>query len=136
MQGTSGNLLLPGDIERRVEKALLEQAVLTEVDVVVAPHHGSRTSSSAAFVQALRPAVAVFSAGHENRWGFPDETVLNRWRNSGACLLTTAENGAIIVESRPDASVVVVRRERYDARQPWLEAQPRIPECEPLLSNR
>ena len=68
---------------------------LSPASVVVVPHHGSRTSSTATFVAAARPELALVSAGYRNRWGLPRREVVDRWRGAGAQVLTTAESGAI-----------------------------------------
>ncbi len=64
-------------------------------DVVKAPHHGSKTSSSAAFIAATAPALAVASAGHGNRFGFPDPAVEAAYRAAGARFLSTSRDGAV-----------------------------------------
>jgi len=89
-------VLLPGDIERSVEQQLLElrQARLA-ADILVAPHHGSRTSSGAGFIAAVRPELVLFAVGYRNRFGFPKPDVQARYRAAGATLLDTARNGAI-----------------------------------------
>lgn len=91
-------LLLTGDIEAPAEAALIDRLgpVLTST-VLVAPHHGSRTSSSPAFVTAVNPAVVLFPVGLHNRYGFPHPTVLARYQAQGSRLLSTATDGAIQV---------------------------------------
>lgn len=91
------SLLLPGDIERAREERLAAAGALAPADIVVAPHHGSRSSSGSALVEASRPRFVVLSAGHRNRWGFPAPEVTRRWEESGACLLDTAGQGAIVL---------------------------------------
>jgi competence protein ComEC len=88
-------ILLTGDIESPVENHLARIGMLVPADIVVVPHHGSRTSSGSAFVRALRPSVAIVSAGYRNRWGFPKEDVVQRWQEAGARVLNTATSGAI-----------------------------------------
>jgi competence protein ComEC len=114
-------ILLPGDIEGRAEAYLTGQGLIPEVDLVVAPHHGSKSSSSKAFVAATRPRYVVFSAGHRNRWGFPAEQVSARWRNTGAKGMTTAESGAIIFETGPFGALMLRRRQRLDGHRIWTE---------------
>ena len=63
--------------------------------MVVAAHHGSRTSSTAALVEAVHAQYVVFAVGYRNRWGFPRPDVVTRWRDSGAVTLDTASSGAI-----------------------------------------
>jgi competence protein ComEC len=94
IQGRAASGLLTGDIEAEAEADLLARG-LAPADVVVVPHHGSRTSSSEPFVSALRPQFALISAGYRNRWGFPRAEILARWQAVGARTLTTADDGAI-----------------------------------------
>lgn len=111
-----GSLLLTGDIQRDSEAALVTTG-LGRVDIVIAPHHGSRTSSTAAFVHATLPELVLFPAGYRNRWGFPRPEVVERWRAAGARTLSTADSGAI--EVRIDAHGVQrpvqfrIERRRY-----------------------
>ncbi|MFQ5642969.1 MAG: DNA internalization-related competence protein ComEC/Rec2 [Thiogranum sp.] len=89
-------LLLPGDIERGVERQLVaDYAPQLAAHVLVAPHHGSRTSSTAAFVDAVRPDYVLFPVGYRNRFGFPVTDVVARYRRAGARILDTARSGAI-----------------------------------------
>ncbi len=111
--------LLPGDIGRQQEDALVRRGLLQPADVVIAPHHGSRSSSGAALVEATRPRFVVFSAGHRNRWGFPADEVRRRWAATGACLLDTAGDGAILIAAGEDGAPRLRRRERIDAARVW-----------------
>ena len=88
-------LLLTGDIEQAAELALLADGGLRPADIVTIPHHGSRTSSSAAFVRALGASWALASTGYANRWGFPKPDVVSRWQRHGAQVMTTGDRGAI-----------------------------------------
>jgi competence protein ComEC len=115
-------ILLPGDIERRAEDHLARMAGLPVVDLVIAPHHGSRSSSSLPFVVATRPHYVVFSSGHLNRWGFPDAGVVTRWREAGACPLVTARTGALVFETNEEGALELIRRQRIDGRRSWTEA--------------
>jgi competence protein ComEC len=99
----AGSVLLAGDVEEGAESALIASG-LPRVAAVVVPHHGSRTSSTAPFVAASHPALALVSAGYRNRWELPRPEVVERWRAVGARLLTTADSGAIeiaFVAGRP-----------------------------------
>jgi competence protein ComEC len=120
ISGAGVRLLLPGDIEARAERDLVSNPDLGAADLVIAPHHGSRTSSSADFVQATRPRYIVFATGFQNRWHFPAPDVVARWRQSGACVLDTGEDGAVQFEVTPVSSLQLVRRHRHDARGVWL----------------
>jgi competence protein ComEC len=85
--------LFPGDLEVEGEAAAVAAGGLA-ADVVKVPHHGSRRSSTAPFTAAVRPRLAVASVGAGNRYGFPHEEALARWREAGAFVLRTDE-GAI-----------------------------------------
>lgn len=91
------SILLPGDIGADVEAQLGPLLPRSPLRVLKTPHHGSRTSSSAAFVAATAPAVAVVSAGRENRFGHPDPAVVQRYAAAGTAVLETARSGAIDV---------------------------------------
>jgi competence protein ComEC len=88
-------VLLPGDIELRAEAALVQRQLLQPVDILVAPHHGSRTSSTPAFLNALRPAVVLVSSGHRNRYGHPHDIVMARYHARSARVYVTAVSGEI-----------------------------------------
>ena len=112
-------LLLTGDIERPVEQALLDRRVLPPVGVVTIPHHGSRTSSSAALVGRLSPVLAVASTGYENRWGFPKPDIVRRWKSAGARVLSTADSGAVSVRLCKDSSTGLPTEWRQERRRFW-----------------
>lgn len=126
-----GSLLLPGDIERRAELRLLRKNGLGRHDLVVAPHHGSATSSSPPFVRAVRPRFVVFATGFANRWKFPDRRVSDRWRRVGACLLNTAVDGATVFEVTADQGMHLIARHRYSGRRVWTERAPSAERCPP-----
>ncbi len=93
--GRPRSALLAGDIERGDEAALVARhgAALAS-DVLLVPHHGSRTSSSPAFVDAVRPRVALVQAGYLNRFGHPAPDVVQRWAAAGATVVDTSRCGA------------------------------------------
>jgi competence protein ComEC len=94
-----GALLLTGDIEAAAERALLAaDPVALAADVVVAPHHGSRSSSTPGFVRAVAARHALFSTGFRNRFRFPAAAVVQRYRDAGAVIHDTARAGAIHVQ--------------------------------------
>ncbi len=89
-------ILLTGDIERVVETYLLKHdAKQLSATVLVAPHHGSKTSSSLPFVDAVDPRYVVFAVGYYNRFGFPSPVVVGRYQRISAKTYSTAEMGAI-----------------------------------------
>ncbi|MBF0213877.1 MAG: DNA internalization-related competence protein ComEC/Rec2 [Magnetococcales bacterium] len=92
-------VLLTGDMEAKAEQWLLTQGALRPVTVLLAPHHGSLSSSTPPFVAAARPRHVIFSVGAGNMWGFPKPEVLRRWTEAGATLWRTDRQGAIEVFS-------------------------------------
>ncbi|MEO7385876.1 MAG: ComEC/Rec2 family competence protein, partial [Gammaproteobacteria bacterium] len=123
------SLLLTGDIPASIEGELASLAKFSAVDLLLAPHHGSRTSSSAPLVQATRSRYVVFAVGYRNRWHFPAREVVDRWRQSGACLLSTAEAGALQLETGPDTGFRLVRAERVAASGVWLARPAEMASC-------
>lgn len=94
--GEGKTVLLPGDIERSAELGLLrERALKPSVDLLVAPHHGSKTSSTGPFVEYLSPRHVAFSAGYRHHFNHPHQTVVSRYREQGSILWNTGEQGAI-----------------------------------------
>jgi len=114
-------VLLTGDVERRAEAELLARSVLAPVDVLLVPHHGSRTSSTAAFVAATRPRWALVPVGHRNRWGFPKADVVARWRAAGAEVLDGSVSGAIEFELHPGQPIAPPRLERPSRPRLWRD---------------
>lgn len=113
-----GTVLLPGDIEALAENKLVsESGRLLAADVLLAPHHGSSTSSTPRFVSAVSPRYVVFPAGYGNRFSFPRPTIVERYSLSGATLLTTGSSGAI--EFVIKKSVSTPERHRFNYRRYW-----------------
>ncbi len=97
-----GNIsfLFPGDIMLEAEKELVELAASElACDVLLVPHHGSRSSSSPPFLAAVQPKIAVISAGWQNRFRFPHPTVTDAYREMGCRILRTDRNGAIQIRT-------------------------------------
>jgi competence protein ComEC len=89
-------VLLPGDIERSAEAMLvLNNPHAIAADVLIAPHHGSKTSSTPAFVSATAADYVLFSAGYRNRFGFPNKDIIKRYRSNQSTILDTVRSGAI-----------------------------------------
>lgn len=91
--------LFTGDIEAEAERLLIESGADVAADVVKVPHHGSRTSSTEAFVSAVRPRFAVIPVGRRSRFRHPDPQVVKRWRAARAETLTTGSRGTITFET-------------------------------------
>lgn len=85
--------LLAGDIEKEVENILINQSINLESDVLKVAHHGSKTSSIQSFINKVNPEIAVISVEENNRYNHPNETVLERLKNS--IIYRTDKNGDI-----------------------------------------
>lgn len=109
--------LLPGDIEADSERHLLPE-LPADIAVLLAPHHGSRTSSTAAFVARLSPEWVIFSAGYKHHFGHPAPEVVERYLQAGSRLLDTAHSGMIAIELGP-AGIVALERFRERRRFYW-----------------
>ncbi|RAP58008.1 DNA internalization-related competence protein ComEC/Rec2 [Oleiagrimonas sp. MCCC 1A03011] len=121
IRGRGGRLLLTGDITRRMEPGVARQVGSGPPLILVVPHHGSNTSSSAAFIDALRPRLAVVSAGWLNRFGHPRPKVLARYRRAGVPVLDTATAGAVSICFPVAAAPRVVARWRQNHPAYWRE---------------
>jgi competence protein ComEC len=120
VQAGGQRLLLTGDIEAGAERALIRQwGDGLAADVLVVPHHGSKTSSSAAFIQAVSPQVALFPVGYRNRYGFPKPAVVARYRQRGVRLLDSASNGAIELRLGADNGLRAIQTYRQQAARYW-----------------
>jgi len=103
-------ILLAGDIEAAQETALLDlEADRLRADVLLAPHHGSGTSSSAAFLQAVAPTVGIFQVGHRNRYRHPQKLVYARYGAMGIERIRTDERGAVTLMFGPGLDVTTYR---------------------------
>jgi competence protein ComEC len=122
-------VLLPGDIEAKAEQELVTRGVVGPVNLLLAPHHGSRSSSSPEFVAATSPHQVVFATGFGNRWHFPVPEVVGRWRAAGACLLNTAEEGALQFDLSAPGVLSLSHRQRAEAAGVWLARPARIQPC-------
>lgn len=93
-------VLLTGDIEKSAEKRLIKQAYSLSADVLIAPHHGSNTSSTQAFINKVRPTQVIFAAGFNNRWRFPKAPVVARYQTMTEQLFQTGKAGQVTVKIR------------------------------------
>lgn len=100
-------LLLAGDVENLIESDLMKSYPdLGDIDWLLVPHHGSKTSSSEGFVSQLNPNIAVVSAGYGNSFGHPAKEVVDRYERYGSEVLSTAEQGALLFTwSKSDAEM-------------------------------
>lgn len=90
------HILLTGDVEKKAEKDLVATvAADLPADILVAPHHGSKTSGLASFVEAVNPHYVVFAVGYRNRYHFPHQSVVLQYQAMGVEALETAKTGAV-----------------------------------------
>lgn len=113
IESTGGSVLIAADIEKRSEAELLrrDRANLRS-DVLLVPHHGSKTSSTADFIAAVAPKVAIFTVGYRNRFRHPHPDVVARYIDFGSRMLRSDESGAITVKFLRTGWVVEMQREK------------------------
>lgn len=109
IQGPYHSALLTGDIGKNEEYQLLEQG-LKATDVVMVPHHGSLSSSSAYFVRAMQAQYAIAQQGWWNRFSHPAVLIEQRWRHSGAQFYRSDYHGGISLWSKPNELIAVAQR--------------------------
>jgi competence protein ComEC len=118
---SGASALLVGDIERPQELALVEAGAPLAADALLVPHHGSKTSSSDAFLVAVQPKIALVQAAYRSRFGHPAPIVVQRLREHGARVVDSAHCGAATWQSdAPEA----VRCEREVGRRYWQHDPP------------
>lgn len=112
--------LLAGDIERAQEQRLLAADAPLRADVLLVPHHGSKTSSSPDFVQAVAPRWALVQAGYRNRYGHPAPEVVARYAQQGSTVIDSASCGAAHWRSAQPQALACERtvRRRYWQHDP------------------
>jgi competence protein ComEC len=121
VEGRAGRLLLTGDIAAATERRIAAALGPGPRPVLQMPHHGSKSSSSAAFIAAIEPRLAVVSAGWRNRFGHPRPEVLQRYAAAGVPVFNTAQEGALQIDFPADAPARVVARWRSLERRYWRE---------------
>ncbi|MFW5734267.1 MAG: DNA internalization-related competence protein ComEC/Rec2, partial [Oceanidesulfovibrio sp.] len=101
--------LMPGDVEAKAVRAMVESGQDLSAQVLVAPHHGGKYSVDADFYRAVNPRLAVASVGRLNQWRLPSEQFVNAMRRLHVPVYTTAEHGAVTITwDTPDAEPVVI----------------------------
>lgn len=93
-----GSVLLPADIERESEAEILTRSPDDlPATLLVAPHHGSKTSSTEAFIRQVNPSIVIFTAGYRNHFGHPKPEVVARYRELGSRLYRSDSDGAVLL---------------------------------------
>lgn len=120
----AGSILLTGDIEKEAESALLNtMPEKLKSDVLTVPHHGSKTSSTSAFIAAVAPNISVFTAGYLNRFGHPKPLILERYQSFGRTIQRSDYDGAIQIDfvSDPQIEIFFVVRWRNFNKHYWQD---------------
>lgn len=122
----AGTVLLAGDVEARQERRLVELfgAQGLAADVLLVPHHGSATSSTDAFLDAVGPRWAIVQAAYRSRFGHPHPRVLARYARRGVEVLRTDADGAVQLRLRPGGPPAIVRSRLEPARYWRVDARP------------
>jgi len=95
----SKRFLFTGDIEKETENKLVANPLFLQADIIKVAHHGSRTSSSQSFINAVKADYAIIPVGRQSPFGHPHSEVVKRWENSGVKILKTGERGTISVST-------------------------------------
>lgn len=106
-------LLWPGDIEQFGEHLLLASHKNIQANILKAPHHGSRTSSSYPLIKAVNPHHVIYSTGYNNRFSFPHFEVINRFREQGAHEWNTAADGEITIKISDDEMTICAYKNKF-----------------------
>jgi len=115
----AGSVLFTGDIEKETEQQLLSRyGRQLGSDVLIVPHHGSKTSSTAAFIKAVDPEISIFSVGYKNRFKFPNNKVMATYVAQGGTLLQTDKSGALSITLNSKTGLVI-EKYREKARKYW-----------------
>jgi competence protein ComEC len=126
-------LLLTGDVGADDEAAIIARWPAVALRWMAAPHHGSRSSSSPAFLQWASPAIAVVQAGYRNSYGHPDHSVIGRYEAIGSAVLRTDQSGFLQWRFRVDGSVQVGAWRTLGAR--YWHNQPAAPLSPPSVED-
>jgi competence protein ComEC len=127
-----GSALLTGDIEKEAERALIERVMQTNIhaasddinlsnnplasDVLIAPHHGSKTSSTPEFIEAVNAKFTIFTVGYLNRFKHPKPLIENRYKDSSAALYRSDYQGALLLDFTRKNGIKI---------NAWRQSQPR-----------
>ncbi len=99
----TGAVLLTGDIEQEAEQSLINNYEKhLDADILLVPHHGSKTSSTKHFISAVSPKYAFISAGYRNRFGFPKKDIINRYDAHGVKTFVSNETGELTAKFRDE----------------------------------
>ncbi len=114
-------LLIPGDIDTNAEFDLISRMGKSlQADVLIAPHHGSNTSSSQKFIDTVKPKIVIYSAGYRNRYKHPRKIVMQRYSQHGIEQLNSASSGAVIITATTDSNSPEIIEQRKTFNRYWF----------------
>lgn len=112
--------MIPGDIEKKIEKALLAtQADKLKATVLIAPHHGSKTSSSTAFLDTVTPETVIFTMGYRNPFGHPKPEIIQRYQQINSQIYRSDWHGAI--ELNINQTSLKISHWRAQEKRYWMQ---------------
>lgn len=121
----AGSVLIPADIEKGAERRLLDIAPdALRARILVAPHHGSKTSSTQGFLDAVHPEYVLFPAGYRNRYGHPKPEVVARYRAMNVHMYDSAHHGAITFKLDAHGKIAPPETYRQSGRRYWHAVNP------------
>ena len=127
IEGRGGSVLIPGDIEQKVEARLLQQdSDRLAADILIAPHHGSKSSSGMSFNEAVSPQIVIFAAGYRNRYQFPKQQIVERFAMLGSDMYSSGNTGAIRIAVHPQLGITAVESYRDSHRKYWNHSPPKL----------
>lgn len=127
IKGRGGSVLIAGDIEKKVENRLFHgNQELLSADILIAPHHGSKSSSTLNFINAVSPEIVIFAAGYRNRYQFPHNAIMDRYSRLGAKMHMTGHAGAIRVVVDPWQGIADVESYRASHKKYWNHMPPKL----------
>jgi len=127
VEGRGGSVLITGDIEQKVEARLLQQHTdLLSANILIAPHHGSKSSSGMRFIQAVSPEIVIFAAGYRNRYQFPVRQIVARYATLGSNMYMSGHTGAIKIVVHPQLGITAVESYRGSHRKYWNHLPPKL----------
>ncbi|MGX1113152.1 competence protein ComEC [Pseudoalteromonas sp. MBR-15] len=112
------SVLLTGDISKFIEQQLVSQEVDLNATILISPHHGSNTSSSGLFIDAVNPEIVLHSSAYQGQWSFPHSDVVKRYNDRDIPQYTTAEYGHIRIKFYPQSYRLEFAREQESY---WFE---------------
>lgn len=119
ISAASGSVLIPGDIEREREIWLVEEDRHgLNSDVLIVPHHGSKTSSTASFIDSVQPQIALFPVGYRNRYRHPNHKVVSRYERFGSQILMSPQSGAVEIAFSDKGRTIIIYRQQK--RRYWF----------------